>query len=325
MVYQCYYLETAQLPPVADRPLYSNSSKEGITFDGYSMYLFSTVIILKQVLRQAGTYCHDFRQLLMHVRDGAITHSDWKQLLKRTPMNASNSQDFEDAVRLFYDKESVTRYNFDKLSKLGSPIATINARHSSSAAASAKSDDAGGLHPVVFLAEGAEVMLTANLWQEAGLCNGAPGIVRHFIYQDGHAPPDLPIAVLVEFPNYCGPPFFHSAPKCIPITPITFEWESKSRQQLPLQLRYAVTIHKSQGQTLQKAVIDIGKSELSPGSTFVGISRLRKLEDGLFQPMTFDRLKKIGQSKRFGERLKEEERLSKLSSTTRTHYSHLSQ
>lgn len=166
-------------------------------------------------------------------------------------------------------------------------------------------------------------MLTANLWQEAGLCNGAPGIVRHFIYQDGHAPPDLPIAVLVELPNYCGPPFFHSAPKCIPITPITFEWESKSRQQLPLQLRYAVTIHKSQGQTLQKAVIDIVKAELSPGSTFVAMSRLRKLEDGLLQPMTFERLKKIGQSKLFAERLQEEERLSKLSSTTQTHYSHL--
>ena len=59
--------------------------------------------------------------------------------------------------------------------------------------------------------------------------------------------------------------------------PITFEWgytNNLSRQQLPLQTSYAITIHKSQGQTLQKAVIDIGKSEHAPGTTFVAISRL---------------------------------------------------
>ena len=84
------------------------------------------------------------------------------------------------------------------------------------------------------------------------------------------------------------------------------------------QLRYVVTIHKSQGQTLNKAVIDLGKSEISAGSTFVAVSHLHKLEDGLFQPMTFDRLKKIGQSKRFGERKTEEARLHQLWSTTQS-------
>ena len=68
-------------------------------------------------------------------------------------------------------------------------------------------------------------------------------------------------------------------PNYVPVVPITFEWESKSWQQVPLQLRYAVTIHKSQGQTLHKAVFDLGKSELSPGSTFVAVSCLRKLAD----------------------------------------------
>ena len=77
-------------------------------------------------------------------------------------------------------------------------------------------------------------MLTANLWQEVGLCNGAPGTVCHFLYKNDHAPPNLPIAVLVEFDNYCGPQFLDSAPNCVPIVPITFEWESKSHQQLPL-------------------------------------------------------------------------------------------
>ena len=50
-----------------------------------------------------------------------------------------------------------------KLESLGEPIARINAIHSNAAAASTKADDAGGLHPVLFLAVGAHVMPTANL------------------------------------------------------------------------------------------------------------------------------------------------------------------
>ena len=42
--------------------------------------------------------------------------------------------------------------------------------------------------------------------------------------------------------------------------------------QLLLQVRYAITIHKSQGQTLEKAIIDIGKHKLAAGSTFVAMA-----------------------------------------------------
>lgn len=164
-------------------------------------------------------------------------------------------------------------------------------------------------------------MLTANLWSEVGLCNGATGKILNFVYQDQHAPPNLPIAVLVHFFNYTGQHFFHN---CVPIVPITFEWTSGkhalSRQQLPLQPSYALTIHKSQGQTLDKVVIDLGKSEMAAGTTFVAVSRLKKLEDGLFQPMPFERLKAIGRTKRLLERKQEEIHLHHLSQLTMSHH-----
>ena len=112
--------------------------------------------------------------------------------------------------------------------------------------------------------------------------------------------------------RYNGSPFLPKRPKCIPIVPITFEWDSKSRQQLPLQLIYAITIHKSQGQTLGKTVVDISKSEISSGCTFVALSRLKTLKDGILQPMSLERLQSIGKAKRMTEGRNEERRLQQL-------------
>ena len=122
---------------------------------------------------------------------------------------------------------------------------------------------------------------------------------------------------MITMSNNTGPDFIPTRPKCIPIPPITFEWESAlkrlSRQQLPLQVRYAITIHKSQGQTLQKAVvIDIGKAELASGCTFVAISRLPRLECGLIYSMSFQRLKAISEGRNFAARIEEESRLKNL-------------
>ncbi len=69
-------------------------------------------------------------------------------------------------------------------------------------------------------------------------------------------------------------------------------------------MAWAVTIHKSQGMTLDKVVIDVGKKEFSAGLTFVACSRVRHVKDLLFNPpFAFQRVVHLASSRRHKERL----------------------
>ena len=48
--------------------------------------------------------------------------------------------------------------------------------------------------------------------------------------------------------------------------------------QYPLRLAFAVTIHKSQGMTFQRAIIDVGRGTFAPGQLYVALSRCTSLE-----------------------------------------------
>lgn len=107
-----------------------------------------------------------------------------------------------------------------------------------------------------------------------------------------------------------------SLPNCVPICPITVTSQTldgvHERQQLPLKLAWAMTIHKSQGLTLPKAWIDIGKTEKKTGISYVAISRVRSLSSCIIEPMTFERLTSLKKSTNLKYRLEEESRLDQL-------------
>lgn len=114
---------------------------------------------------------------------------------------------------------------------------------------------------------GAQVMCIVNIQLDNGdiLCNGAQGIVKEISRQG------FPI---VKYKNgyqmTMSPHIWHS--ELIPGIGVS---------QVPLILAWALTIHKSQGSTLDIAEVDAGSGIFECGQTYVALSRVKSL-DGLY-------------------------------------------
>ena len=90
----------------------------------------------------------------------------------------------------------------------------------------------------------------------------------------------MPTCVLVDCPEYKGPPFFADPERAtwVAVFPRTRHDDSNrdvSRTQFPLVLGWAVTPWKAQGMTLSSAIVKLGKAVKEPGVLLVALSRVR--------------------------------------------------
>ena len=71
---------------------------------------------------------------------------------------------------------------------------------------------------------------------------------------------------------------------------------------------------------MDKAVVDLGKSESTAGLTFVCLSRAKRLVDLLIEPKTFERFSRLGNKPTLQLQLREEVRLRALAGETLHHH-----
>jgi ATP-dependent exoDNAse (exonuclease V) alpha subunit len=178
-------------------------------------------------------------------------------------------------ARLYTHRENVDEINTTELRKLTTDDMVYDVYTSGPAALVDKLKKDHDVDRLV-LKVGARVMFTKNN-MGAGYVNGTLGEVIGFqeggdgeAGQDGSATELNPVIMTFDKKR---------------IVPGRFQWridEGKKMKasvfQLPLKLAWAITIHKSQGMTLDAAVIDLGRA-FDRGMGYVALSRVRKLEN----------------------------------------------
>lgn len=268
-----------QLPPVVkdeEWRILNEFYDSPFFFSAWVMKEFQVLHIeLETVFRQTD---EEFIDLLNAVRNNAVNKSDLDELNKR--YNPHAAQNAENTILLTTHNRKADKINQEELSKLASEIHTFEANiHGDFLESSYPADKE------LMLKVGAQVMFTKNdLTQEKRYYNGKIGTVTRLneeeivvkcvednfeINVDSHTWENLRYA------------YNDTTDKIDEDVIGTFE-------QYPLKLAWAVTIHKSQGLTFDKVIIDAGHA-FAAGQVYVALSRCRSLEGiSLLTPVQAD-------------------------------------
>ncbi len=257
-----------QLPPIEKRNSESETLK--ISFDGETEIVYEdeeylapfafrarswveaelSICYLTEQHRQDDEHLID---LLNEIRGGQVSQNTYEKLLEKVV-----EDDFEDVTKLFTHNVNVDIFNLKKLESISGKQKRFEMRTKGKEAVVATAKK-GCLSPEILdIKIGSLVMFVKNN-PLRGYVNGTTGEVVDF--EDG-----FPVVKTKDGQT------FNAHPQ---------SWVIEDRDtvlaeitQVPLKLAWAVTIHKSQGMTLDSAVIDLSQAFV-PGQGYVALSRVK--------------------------------------------------
>lgn len=282
-----------QLPPVGNM---NDPDTEKFCFESeHWEETFDCQVMLDKVFRQTN---EDYIKVLHQVREGRLYKKGYELLKSRVikdednlptdisnnPMNCDNIENINiKPVILHPTKRSVNQINNGHMSQLDTECIhykyevgmvelpdeiTMRTNYKPPSKAQIEAETkyllANSLfEPELDLKIGSQVMCIANIDMDIGICNGSTGVIIGF--KSGWPYVKLQNGLKYLFSPHCWNS--ENIPICI--------------KQVPLILAWAVTIHKSQGATLEKAQMNLGTSVFTYGQSYVALSRVKSLE-GVF-------------------------------------------
>ena len=256
---------------------------------------------LTQIMRQRDDklLAELLNRLRTREKDQPLTANDESVLKSRVVGKDNELSAPSDALHIYARNTDVSRHNDDKLETLNAETRTIIAIDTIQDGGTCKqletpyetTRDDSPLVRELKIAIGARAMLITNVDVSDGLSNGVSGVIKGIEYGKSN---NMPKTVFLHFDSpRIGSKLrsTQSIPSkysgCIPIKPhkdtMTVKLNRKAvtltREQVPLKLSWAVTVHKVQGQTTSQAVISM--KHHTKAMAYVALSRVSSI-DGMY-------------------------------------------
>uniref|UniRef100_A0ABD2W1Y8 ATP-dependent DNA helicase n=1 Tax=Trichogramma kaykai TaxID=54128 RepID=A0ABD2W1Y8_9HYME len=295
-----------QLPPVMDRPIYKYPSSSTLSnlsinklWDEFKIYT------LTKIMRQQNDI--PFIHLLNNMAHGTMTDKDFALLDTRITTENNIPQD---AIRLFGQNTFVDTYNQKKIAEMPGTIFEVVSKDKVidsipenekqkliDSLQHKKRQECGGLHNILQLKIGIKYMITKNIDVQDGLVNGAFGLLEWIEFNSAEEPTiawlnfgnDKSIGRRLKNKYKSTKLESTQTTNLVPITKADNTINTKTgivimRTQFPLTPSEALTIHKSQGETYDKACINLttlNKKFTSTALLYVAFSRFNEYKKNI--------------------------------------------
>jgi ATP-dependent DNA helicase PIF1 len=222
------------------------------------------VVLLEELVRQNDDIL--FQQILQIIRKGKCTDNILKVL------NALKDTQFDDEIiptKLYPKNVNVDKINeieINKLKEAGNNTQIYKAEASNDNVKNANKYD-------VELVENSQVIVTRNIDISAGIVNGTRGIIKN-LFNDFVIIKDVD-GNLHDIPYYTD--VFDKADKTAKTGKAAKAGKSYILH-MPLKVSYALSIHKSQGMTIDALEIDLGDNIFTCGQGYTALSRAKSLK-----------------------------------------------